>query len=72
MAYMPDEALVSIFSFHPANTEEKRKLHEDIRENCLNLARYINSAAPDSPEKTLAIRHIQYAMMMANSAVAQS
>lgn len=72
MAYMTDEVLVNIFSFHPADTEEKQRLHEDIREYSLIMARYINSVVPDSPEKTLAIRHIQYAMMMANSAIAQS
>lgn len=69
---MNDEELVNIFSFHPANTEEKRKLHEEVRENCLVLAKYINSVIPDSTEKTLAIRHIHYTMMMANSALAQS
>ena len=71
MNQISEEALVNIFTFHPANTIDKQELHEAIRRECLVLAKYFNLVVPNSEEKGLAIRHLQYAMMMANSAIAQ-
>lgn len=60
-----------IFAFHPADTEEKRELHEAVRDMAFVLADWINDSIPDSAEKTLAIRKVQEAMFYANSAIAQ-
>lgn len=68
---MQHNDVMRIFSFHPADTEEKRELHETVRDKCFTLAEWINDNVPESPEQTLAIRKVQEAMMFANSAVAQ-
>lgn len=60
-----------IFDFHPADTVEKRELHEKTRDKAFVLADWINNNVPDSAEKTLAIRKVQEAMFYANSAIAQ-
>lgn len=69
MTYKLD--LDSIFSFHPADTDEKRDLHERVRNSAKLLAKDWDIFVPDSPEKALAIRRLQEAMMWANSAIAQ-
>lgn len=61
----------SIFSFHPPKSDETALAHDNVRSGVRQLAREWNSLLPASAEKTLAIRHLQQAMMFANSAVAQ-
>jgi hypothetical protein len=63
--------LESIFSHHPPLNSETRVAHEDARAVCFNAANEFELLLPDSPEKTLAIRRLQEAMMYANSAIAQ-
>lgn len=69
MSYKLD--LDSIFDFHPADTEEKRQLHERVRLSAKLLAKDWELFLPGSPEATLAIRKLQEAAMFANSAIAQ-
>ena len=61
----------SIFSYHPPTSAATRDLHEDVRSVIRGTAFALDEWLPDSPEKTLAIRHLQQAMMFANSAIAQ-
>lgn len=63
--------LESIFSHHPPSDNSVAELHADVRLECKHLAYSFKEALPDSPEKTLAIRKLQEAMMYANSAIAQ-
>jgi hypothetical protein len=63
--------IVSIFSHHPPEAEYISEAHESVRDGCRTLAMKWNAFLPDSAEKTLAIRHLQQAMMFANSAIAQ-
>lgn len=61
----------SIFSHHPPANEETAELHAWIRLELKDVAQSFQAVLPDSPEKTLAIRRLQEAMMYANAAVAQ-
>lgn len=66
------EDLENRFAFHPANTEEKKNLHGSIRVHCLVLAKYINERVPEGREKSLAITHLEEAMMWANAGIARA
>ena len=59
------------FAFHAATTEEKRDAHASVRQACRRLADYINESAPDGREKSLAITHVEEAMLWANAAIAR-
>lgn len=61
----------SIFSYHPPKNENVAQSHEVIRSAMRDAASFVKHVVPDSAEKTLAIRHLQMAMMFANSAIAQ-
>lgn len=61
----------SIFSHHPPTTAEVGQMHQAVRDQCKGVAKFFETWVPESPERTLAIRHLQMAMMYANSAVAQ-
>lgn len=60
------------FAFHAAATQEKRDDHTSVRQNCHRLADFINEHCPDGREKSLAITHIEEAMMWANAAIARA
>lgn len=60
-----------IFSHHPPRGEEVRRAHAQVRVECRSAATIFDELLPESAEKTLAIRHLQMAMMFANSAIAQ-
>lgn len=59
------------FAFHAPTTEEKRDAHASVRQACRRLADYINESAPDGREKSLAITHVEEAMLWANAAIAR-
>lgn len=61
----------SIFSHHPPKNDKVAALHDSVRREVKLTATMFKAELPDSPEKTLAIRKLQEAMMYANSAIAQ-
>jgi len=61
----------SIFTYHPADTDELRTVHAAVRDVCKFAATDLLSITPQCAEQTLMIRHLQQAMMFANSAIAQ-
>lgn len=67
----PDD-LKSRFTFHPPSTEQKRRNHEYIRDECHALATTINETVPDGREKSLAITHLEEVMFWANAAIARN
>lgn len=60
------------FSFHPADTEEKKQAHETIRNTCLRVAVDLNNLVPESREKSLAITHLEEVMYWANAGIARN
>lgn len=63
--------LESIFSHHAPKDDGTVHRHETVRNAIKSAAVGVMNTCPDSPEKTLAIRKLQEAMMYANSAIAQ-
>jgi hypothetical protein len=60
------------FDFHAATTEEKRDAHTSVRQNCKQLADFLNDKLPDSREKSLAMTHLEEVMFWSNAILARS
>lgn len=61
--------LEKIFGYHES-TPEQTERYIALRSGAVAYAGTILAMCPDSPEKTLAIRDLQRALMMANAAIA--
>ncbi|MGW1801667.1 Acb2/Tad1 domain-containing protein [Streptomyces sp. NPDC001984] len=59
------------FTFHPADTDERRQAHEDIRSACLELALMLHTELPAGAEKQSAMFRLEEVMFWANAAVAR-
>lgn len=59
------------FRFHPA-TAETGPIHDGIRGAFRQTARHLLSVLPEGPDKTVALRKLQDAMMSANACVANN
>jgi hypothetical protein len=59
----------NVFTYHPPVGDQVER-YQYIREGGRILARLIDGQAPDGPEKTLALRKLQEAVMWANAAIA--
>lgn len=60
----------TIFTYHPPKDEETKNLYADIRVVFREVALALYDDLRDGPEKTLAIRKLQEAMMYANASIA--
>jgi len=69
MPWFTEEQLENLFTYH-APKEDQAERYQDIRDTGRFLAETIQKHAPDSAEKTLAIRKVQEAVMWANAAIA--
>lgn len=69
---MTPEDIENRFAFHAANTEEKRDAHTSVRQNCRQLADFLNDRLPEGREKSLAITHLEDVMMWSNAALARN
>lgn len=58
------------FTYH-APDDATVELHQNIRNNCLALAKEIDSV-PDGREKSLALTRLEEAMFWANAAIARN
>jgi hypothetical protein len=66
---MTNDQLENWFTHHsPTGTQLEQ--YRSIREAGLKLAQAINEAAPESADKTAAIRKVREACMTANAAIA--
>lgn len=65
------ERVDDVFSFHPADTEEKRNAHENVRSLLRATAHELIDRVPPSDARTLALQHLADAMHWANSAIAR-
>lgn len=69
---MSPEDITHRFAFHAATTEEKRNEHTSVRENCHQLAQFLNDKLPEGREKSLAITHLEEVMFWGNAAIARN
>lgn len=58
------------FSFHPA-TEDTAPKHDQVREICRNAALQIVAVVPAGREQSLALTHLEQAMMWGNAGIAR-
>jgi hypothetical protein len=63
------EAIVNQFTYHRPTPEQQAK-YQLINAAACELAQLINSACPDCPDKSAAIRLVRQARMTANAAIA--
>lgn len=63
--------LENVFTYHPP-TSGQIETYQQVRDGGKALAKLIHESAPDGPEKTLAIRKVQEAVMWTNAAIACS
>lgn len=61
--------VVDQLSYHPATAEAAGR-YAQLRGNAIECAQKSWDLIPDGPEKTLAMRHLQWFLMHANLAVA--
>jgi hypothetical protein len=57
--------------FHPADTPERLRAHQDVRQACRTLAVALNERLPEGRETDLALTLTEHVMFWANAAVAR-
>ena len=67
----PDE-IEHRFSYHPANTPERREAHERVRAACKELAHALNDLIPATRDAALAFTKLEEVMFWANGAIART
>jgi hypothetical protein len=67
---LKQEDLDEIFTYHDPDPETQVPKYERIREEARRFAMTVLDLCPASAEATLAIRHVQQAVMFANAAIA--
>jgi len=71
MSAATQELIDRVFTFHPANSEKNQpERYEELRTYFRQLATWVNQKCPESREKSLAITHLQEAMMFAVASIA--
>lgn len=63
--------LLNRFTYHPPKDGQAER-YQLIRQHAHGLATLIDNHAPDSREKSLAITHLEDAVMWANAAIARN
>lgn len=66
---LTNEQINNIFTYHSPKDGQPAK-YQTLRENARQLAHAINQLCPESREKSLAITHLQEAIMFANASIA--
>lgn len=66
------EELENRFSFHPADTQQKKEAHETVRNTCLRHAIDINNNVPAGREQALALTHLEEVMFWCNAGIARN
>lgn len=65
------EELESRFTYHPPKDGQPQR-YQEIRSAGLLLARLLNAECPASREASLALTHLEQAVMWANAAIARN
>jgi hypothetical protein len=65
-----DQELALRFTYHPPRVNQAQR-YEQMRTNAYELASFITGNVPDSRERSLALTHLEQAVMWANAAIAR-
>lgn len=66
------EQLEHRFQFHPADADNTKAKHQQVRDTCLQTAKVlVEMTGPPTREQSLAITHLEEAMFWANAAIAR-
>lgn len=68
---MTTDELEKRFTYHPPFGNQVER-YQVLRDEAKSLANLIDGYAPDSREKSLAITHLEQAVMWANAAIARN
>jgi hypothetical protein len=66
---MTEQELINRFTYHPPKGDQVER-YQKIRDKGLEFALLINDLTPASREQSLAITHLEDAVMSANKAIA--
>lgn len=66
------DELAHRFQFHPADSDNKKDAHEQVRDVCLEAAdKIVELTGAESREQSLAVTKLEEAMFWANAAIAR-
>lgn len=71
MNYPPTHDLELRFQYHPPTSDRIRGLHNVVRQRCMEIAQFLDIILPECRERSLAISHLEEAMMWGNAAIAR-
>lgn len=66
-----EQDLANRFTYHPPKGDQATR-YEMIRDAAHNFAALVNEKCPDSREKSLAMTHLEDAVMWANASIARN
>lgn len=70
--HLTHDQLAHRFAYHPADTQQKKDMHELVRDTLLEAAdKIVGFTGPPSREQSLAITKLEEAMFWANAAIAR-
>ena len=68
---MDEKDLDNRFTYHKPHGDQALR-YEMIRDSARNFAEQVNERCPDSREKSLAVTHLEEAVMWANASIARN
>ena len=68
---MSYEDVENRFSFHPANDETTRELHDTVRAELKNVALWLDSTLAEGREKSLVLTKLEEAQFWSNASIAR-
>lgn len=70
--HLTHDELANRFAYHPADTEDKKTRHENVRDTLLRAAdSIVVLTGPPTREQSTAITKLEEAMFWANAAIAR-
>jgi hypothetical protein len=70
MSEISGDQILNWFSYHPPASGDVADLHQAVRDQCHDLAKFIVLNTPPSQEQKVAIMKLREVMMWSNSAIA--
>ena len=67
-----DAHIAKCFDHHPPSPDAVALQHVEVRENCRQLAQYLQDTLPVSREKSLVLTKFEEALFWANAAIARN